>query len=85
MGMDKYEKAIRSIEIQLEDTDYNTGYVSGLVAMVSEHIAGLVSMAEKFRCTTLGEASSSEATRLAVKLVSTLSKHKDFEGLKQYE
>ena len=79
----KYEKAINSIRLQLSYDNYNKGYVSGLIFMVTEHITGLIYASRKFRCTSFGDACHAEAIRLAESLIEVLKGHPDYEYLKE--
>ena len=84
MGMSKWDKAIRSIEIELELECYNKGHVAGLVGMVSERIVGLCYASNKFRCTSFGDACLAESGRLSEKLVKTLVVHDDYKEFLNY-
>jgi TATA-box binding protein (TBP) (component of TFIID and TFIIIB) len=79
----KFEVAIDSIKNELSHENYNKGYVSGLIFMVTEHITGLIYASRKFRCTSFGDACHAEAIRLAESLIEVLKGHPDYEYLKE--
>ena len=77
-----YEVAIDKIEKELMHLEYNKGYVSGLISIVTEHVAGLCYTAHKFKCTSIGDYSDAEAKRISAMLMSVLMKHPDYIVLK---
>ena len=79
----KYEKAINSIRLQLSYDNYNKGYVSGLIFMVTEHITGLIYASRKFRCTSFGDACHAEAIRLTESLIEVLKGHPDYKYIEE--
>lgn len=78
----KYEIAIKEIEKELKRKIYNKQYVAEQINLITEHTCRLFYMSHKFKGTTVGEYSESEANHLTELLFSVLFEHPDYAELK---